>query len=105
MSAASGFDRHGLALLLLAAGAIGLTVLAVGRGGRTPAVGLLVLGAVALLLVILGDVPDLDKTGVYAEIGLDATTEAGTGFYAETIGGVLLLLAGGLLALTTPREQ
>jgi hypothetical protein len=99
----SGYDRHGLALPLLIVAVLALTVLAL-RGVRVAAAGVGLMGVVVLLLAILGDVPDLDRHA-YADLGLAAVTGPGSGFYLETLAGVLLLLAGGGLWLTTPPQD
>ena len=62
----SGWDRHSLALLLIA---------------------------------LIGDLPDVHKTGVIGELYDNAHANPKTGYYLETLGGVLLLLAGGGLLL------
>jgi hypothetical protein len=90
-----GGGRHAYSLLLigLAGGAM-----AVGawRGGSRPAMAALAaLGALALLIAILRDVPALDDTGVYGLQYEDASAGPAAGFYLETLGGALLLIAGG----------
>jgi hypothetical protein len=97
-TAFSGWDRHGPALALLAL--LALPMLAgAWRGARPAMVAVAALGAVVLALVVAVDVPDLDETGQVGELYADAAAEAGPGFYAETLGGVLLLLAGGGLLI------
>jgi hypothetical protein len=93
----SGWDRHGPALLIVAAFA---TVMVAGalRGARPAMVALAVLGLVALLIAVVGDVPDLNETGFIGEVYEDAAAGPDAGFYLETLGGVLLLAGGGLLA-------
>jgi hypothetical protein len=49
--------------------------------------------------VLLGDAPDLDETGFVGEVYADAKAGPGAGWYLETAGAVLLLVAGALLAL------
>jgi len=96
----SGWDRHGPALLVIAAFAAAMAVGAA-RGAR-PAMGALaVLGLVALLIAIVGDVPDLDETGFIGQVYEDAAAGAKAGFYLETLGGVLLLVSG-VLMLAVP---
>lgn len=99
VGADSGLDRYGPALVLLALAGCVLAALAL-RGSTPAAAGLLVVGLIVVLLAILGDVPDLDRHGAYPEIGPAAVTAAGAGFYLETLGGVLFLLAGGGLWVT-----
>ena len=59
------------------------------------------LGAVALLIALVGDVPDLDETGFIGQVYEDAAAGAKAGFYLETLGGVLLLVSG-VLMLAVP---
>lgn len=94
LAADSGWDRHGPALLLLAAACAVLGVLA-WRGTRIAAAGLLLVGLAAVLIVVVGDVGDLHTTGAIAGSSEDATTDPASGFYLESLGGVLALLAGG----------
>lgn len=96
---ASGWDRHNVGLLLLAGFALVMLVGAL-RGGRPAMFALGTCGLAVLLIAVVGDAPDLDKTGPIGELYEDARAEAGSGFYFETLGGALLLIAGvGLLLL------
>ena len=103
LAADSGWDRHGPALLLLGAACAVLGVLA-WRGTRIAAAGLVLVGLAAILIVLVGDVGDLHTTGAIAGSSENATTDPAGGFYLESLGGVLALLAGGgfLLSGRTP---
>jgi len=103
LAADTGLDRHGAALLLLAAGCGVLGVLA-WRGLRIAATGLLLVGVAAIAIVAAGDVPDLHTTGRIAGASLSATTNPGAGFYVASLGGVLALLSGGGFLLTSNRS-
>ena len=94
----SGWDRHSFALLLIAAFALVMTVGA-WRGPRPAMAALAVAGIAALLIALIGDLPDVHKTGVIGELYDNAHANPKTGYYLETLGGVLLLLAGGGLLL------
>ena len=94
----SGWDRHSFALLLIAAFALVMTVGA-WRGARPAMAALAVAGIAALLIALIGDLPDVHKTGVIGELYDNAHANPKTGYYLETLGGVLLLLAGGGLLL------
>jgi hypothetical protein len=98
-TAQSGWDRHGPALILLAL--LGLWLLAMAlRGSRVAMVGVAVVGVVALAIAWRSDRPHVHDTGSVGEVYLEATAAPGAGYYFETLGGALLLLAGGgLLAL------
>jgi hypothetical protein len=93
----SGWDRHGPALLIVAVFAAAMVAGAL-RGARPAAIALAVLGLVAVLIAVVGDVPDLNETGFIGEVYEDAAAGPSAGFYLETLGGVLLLAGGGLLA-------
>jgi len=92
----SGWDRHGPALLIIAGFAAAMIVGA-WRGAR-PAMGALaVLGLAALLIAVVGDVPDLNETGFIGQVYEDAAAGPKAGFYLETLGAILLLASGGLM--------
>ena len=96
-----GFDRHSVALILLAVFGAAM-VLGALRGARPAMIALAATGLVVLLISILGDVPHLDDTGVWpqADSYEDAAASAGIGFYMETAAGVLMLFSGiGFLVL------
>jgi hypothetical protein len=92
----NGWDRHGPALLIIALFAAAMIVGAV-RGARPAMAALAVLGLAALLIAVVGDVPDLNETGFIGQVYEDAAAGPKGGFYLETLGGVLLLASGGLM--------
>jgi hypothetical protein len=100
----SGWERHGGALILLAALAVGAG-LAARRGSLLPAGGVLAaVGVVVLGIALLADLPVTNETGA---IGLNfdgASGSAGLGFYLELTGGALALLAGALVLLARLRS-
>jgi hypothetical protein len=99
----SGFDRHSIALVLIGLVAGAMHAGALARGSRPAMLAVAVLGAAALAIAVVADAPDLDKTGPIGELYEEASASAGAGFYAETLGGALLLIAGGgMLALGAP---
>src|SRR4051794_30350256 len=85
--------HHGYALLIIAVVA---AVMAFGawRGSRPAAFAVAALGAAALLIVLLVDLPDVDATGLYGRNYEEAKAVADTGFRLETIGAILLLFTG-----------
>ena len=94
----SGWDRHGPALLIVAAFGAAMVAGAL-RGARPAMIALAVLGLVALGIAVIGDVPDLNETGFIGEVYEDAAAGPSAGFYLETLGGALLLASGAILAL------
>ncbi len=99
----TGWDLRGPALLLVAAVALVLLVAAL-RGSRPAALGVAVCGLVAIGIAVVGDLPDIGDHGLVGERLVEGTVTAGVGAFAEVLGGVLLLLAGGVLASLDRRE-
>ena len=101
----SGYERHSVALILIAVFA-GVMLLGALRGARPAMIAMAACGLAVVLIAMLGDLPDNGETGRLGELYEDAQAETGTGFYLETLGGVLLLISGGgllLLAGASPR--
>jgi hypothetical protein len=95
----SGWDRHGPALLLIGIFALVMTAGAL-RGARPAMAALAACGVAVLLISLVGDLPHLNDTGQVGELYADARAAARFGYYAETLGGVLLLVAGGVMLLS-----
>ena len=103
-TAQSGWDRHGPALLLLGLLAVWLLVVGL-RTSRTALGGLVVVGLAALAIAWVWDRPDIHDTGSVGDIYAEAKADPGTGYYLETLGGALMLFAGGsLLVFGRTRE-
>lgn len=66
---------------------------------------LAICGLATLAIATLNDVPDLDDTGQVGERYANASAAPGPGYYLETLGGALVLLAGGSLLLSRAPEQ
>ena len=90
----SGWDRHGPALLVVAAFAAVMLLGAFARGARPAMVAVLVCGVAALAIALFTDVPHLDDTGQVGRLYDDAAAAAAAGFWLELAGGALLLAAG-----------
>src|SRR4051812_11545684 len=86
----SGWDRHGPALLVIAAFALVMLVGAVRRGARPAVIAVIVCGAAALLVALAFDAPRLDDTGQVGRLYADASAGPGVGFWLELAGGALL---------------
>jgi hypothetical protein len=97
----SGWDRHGPALVLLALLALALLALAL-RGGRAATAGVVAAGAAALAIAMVWDRPYVHDTGSVGDVYAEASASPASGYYIETLGGALLLLAGGGLAVLGP---
>jgi hypothetical protein len=94
----SGWDRHGPALALLALFALAMAAGAL-RGARPAAFALAAVGIVALALIVITDVPNLNRVGFIGQLYEDAVAGPRVGFYLETAGAVALIAAGGTLLL------
>ena len=94
--AATGGEQHSYAFVVLGLFAL---VMAWGAGlgrSRPAALGLAAAGVAVLLIALLGDLPDTDKTGALGINFSQAETSKGTGFWLELVAGALALLAGAL---------
>jgi hypothetical protein len=77
-------------------------------GNRAALIAIAVLGIVTLLIALLGDLPNAHASGLVgsgASQYAEATSTPSAGLYMETLGAVVLLLAGGVgFLLLSPRE-
>ncbi len=98
---ATGGENHGYALLVVALFAVVLVLPGLRGAGRAAGLGLVALGAVALLVALAVDRPDTRGSGRLPESLAyeDARARAGAGLGLEIAGGLLLVVAGGLLAV------
>lgn len=90
----SGHDQHSWAMAIIGVAALPLAYGAARGRSRPAMLGLIVLGAVVLFIAIAKDLPDTRSEGVIGVRYEDAHASPGAGFYMETGGAVLLLLAG-----------
>ena len=97
----SGSDLHGPALAILGAFAL-LVVAGALRGARAAMLALVLCGVAAVAVAGLRDASHLDDTGTVGQQYADARAGAATGFYLETLAGVLLIASGGGLLLAGP---
>lgn len=75
---------------------------------RAALLAIALLGVVALLIALLGDLPDVHSTGLIgsgASQYVEGTASPSAGLYMETLGAIVLLVSGGLgfLLLASPR--
>ena len=87
-------SNHFYALLLLALAALPMAWGAVRGGSRPAAVALAVIGAAALLIVLLKDLPVIGDEGLLAETYEAAKAGPRRGFWLELVGSLLVLGAG-----------
>lgn len=97
--------NHGYALLVVAVVAAGMAALAL-RGARAPAAALVALGAVALAIALLVDLPETRGSGDLPESLAyeNARARAGAALGLEIAGGLLLVAAGGVLLASGARS-
>ena len=96
---ATGGQHHGYALLVIAAAAAAMALWSLAAGGRSAALGLIALGAAALVVGLAIDLPDTRGSGQLPESLAyeNARARAGAGLTLELVGGALLIAAGMLL--------
>lgn len=103
----SNIDRHHYSMLILALAALVATGFAISTGSKAAAYAVAGLGAVALLMFLIIDLPDAGKLGDLEDpIRGFASAKAvpQTGFWLEAVGAVFLALAGGAYATLTPEQ-
>lgn len=100
-------DQHGNAMFVVSVFAILLTLAAVWAGSRPAALGVAVMGVIALLIFLVVDLPDAGQVGTLDDARqsfIDAEAVPKGGFWLEMLGALGLALSGGALA-TMSAEQ
>jgi hypothetical protein len=97
----SGYDRHSVALILIALFALAMALGGL-RGARPAMAAVAAAGIAVLLIALIGDLPDVHKTGQIGQLYENASAAPRLGHSRETLGGALLLLAGGGLLISSP---
>jgi hypothetical protein len=90
-------SHNSYGLILVAVLAVVLAWAAASTGNRWALVALLAVGIAALLIALIGDLPDAQKTGTIIASGryVGASDKASAGLYLETAGAIVLMIAGG----------
>jgi hypothetical protein len=100
--------NHAWAPIPLALAAIVLAYAVYRHGSRVALVGLLALGVATLLIALIGDLPDAHSSGLIGSSAsgyVQATSSPSAGLYMETLGAILLLVAGGIgLLMLAPQK-
>jgi hypothetical protein len=105
----SGGSNHSYAMIPIALLAVALGF-GVRRSGSRPALlAIGVLGVVAVLIALLGDLPDAQATGLAGSAAshfIRASSTPSAGLYMETLGAILLIATCGLgfMVLGPPRR-
>ena len=102
-------DQHGYATLVLAAFALALLVIGITAANdalaQISAFAVAACGVVALLIFLIGDLPDANNTGTIddpRESFIDARAEPQAGFWFELVGALVLAVCGAALATLGP---
>jgi hypothetical protein len=90
----SGGSHHSYAMVVLGLAALPMAYGAT-RGSRPAMAAMAGIGVIALLIALIGDLPDVNETGVIGRNFTDAEASPGIGFFMETLGATLLVVAGG----------
>ena len=105
----SGHANHSYAMLIIGVLALVIALLVVPRGISAGLPALVALGLAAAIVALAFDLPDATGGGVLrtSKGFLDTSLAPRIGFYLETLGAVLVLIAGvgGLLLAAPAREQ
>ena len=94
----SGFEHHNVAMLLLGLAAVPMALGGL-RGAKPAMVAVALLGVVVLVVAVSVDLPAALDEGVLAVSYEGASAKPSTGFFVETLAGVLLFVSGGLQLL------
>ena len=100
-------DRHGYALPLIAAFAVAATVIAVVARSKPAAIAVGVAGVLALVVVLVIDLPDAGAVGTYEDARqsfFDAEAVPQAGFWLGLLGALALAVSGIALATLTPEQ-
>jgi hypothetical protein len=117
LSAIEASDQHGYATLVLAIFALLMIAISLGTAGardgdgasisQIAAVAVAVCGVVALLIFLVGDLPDVNKIGTLDDPNqsfIDAKARPQAGFWLELMGALVLTVCGAALATMTTGE-
>ena len=100
----TGGEHHGYALAIVAVAAAAMAFGALVGRSRPAAIALVVLALAALVIALVVDLPDVDEVGLIGELYEQAASSPKTGFYLETLGAALLLLAAVATLVLHPRS-
>lgn len=102
--AITGGDHHAYALLIIAVAAAVMAWGAVAGGSRPAAWALLGLAVAAIGVVLIKDLPKVSDEGLIAERYEQAVARPEIGFYLESLGAALLLLAATAVLVLRDRQ-
>jgi hypothetical protein len=107
LESVSAADQHGYATFVLAVFALAMLVVGIAtqneQAARIAAFAVAASGAVALLIFLVGDLPDANTLGTLDnESFIDAKAEPQAGFWLELAGSLVLAACGAALATMGP---
>ena len=109
LQAITSKDQHGYATLVLAIFALVLLVVSISARdeqlGQVAAMAVAVCGVIALLIFLIGDLPDVNKVGTLddpRQSFIDAEAKPVAGFWLELVGSLVLTVCGAALATMRP---
>jgi hypothetical protein len=103
----SNSDRHNYAIAVLAVLALIAIGISIGVGSKPAALAVAAAGAIALLIFLIGDLPDANAVGTFddpRQSFFDAEAVPQAGFWLELVGALGLAVSGGALATLTPGQ-
>jgi hypothetical protein len=110
LQAISSKDQHGYATLVLAIFALVLILVTLGARdeqlSQVAAMAVAICGLIALLIFLIGDLPDVNKIGTLddpRQSFIDAEAKPVAGFWLELVGSLVLTVCGAALATMKPR--
>jgi hypothetical protein len=102
-------SHHGYALVPIALLGVAFGYAVWAAASRPALLGLGTLGVIALLIGLIGDLPDASASGIVLSAShyVEARSSPSAGFYMETLGAVLLIItsASGLLLAASPSRD
>lgn len=109
LQSVSASDQHGYATLVLAVFALAMLVVGIAtqneQAARISAFAVAASGGVALLIFLVGDLPDANKVGTLSDESFrSAKAEPQAGFWLELVGSLTLAICGGALATLGPEK-
>jgi hypothetical protein len=97
-----GGSSVAVALLLLGLLALLALIATMGTGARAPALAVALAGTIALALVLIGDLPDVNRRGTLSNF-VTGKAVPGAGFWFELVGAVVVAVCG--VAIATMRSR
>jgi hypothetical protein len=100
--------NHAWAPIPLALAALALAYIVYRPGSRVALAGLVALGVATLLIALIGDLPDAHSSGLVGSSAsgyVQATSSPSAGLYMETLGAIILIVAGGVGLLMQAPEN